>query len=86
MKRIIIIWGGVTVLLMAALTWGSFYMLDYALAPNAERQDTASRLATLYETKPGQKQLWVTRGVQHALSYKAYPEEYARRLRAFTTQ
>lgn len=55
MKRIIIILGGVTVVLMAALTWGSFYMLDYALAPNAERQDTASRLATLYEAYPETK-------------------------------
>lgn len=37
----------------------------------------------LYEAKDSLKELWVTRGVQHALSYKTYPEEYARRVQEF---
>ena len=37
----------------------------------------------LYEAKPEPKQLWVTKGSQHAVSYRDYPEEYAERLRRF---
>ena len=37
----------------------------------------------LYEAKPEPKQLWVTKGSQHAVSYRDYPEQYAARLRAF---
>lgn len=36
----------------------------------------------LYNAKPQPKQLWVTKGTQHALSYKDYRQEYAARLRA----
>ena len=37
----------------------------------------------LYDAKPEPKRIWVTRGVQHAHSFKDYPEEYARRLSDF---
>jgi len=37
----------------------------------------------LYETKPGPKRLWITKGTAHALSYRNYPEEYVQRLRSF---
>ena len=37
----------------------------------------------LYASKSTPKELWVTHGVPHALSYKTYPEEYARRIQAF---
>lgn len=37
----------------------------------------------LYEAKDSQKELWITRGVQHALSYKTYPEEYTEKVREF---
>ena len=37
----------------------------------------------LYEAKPDKKELWITKGTEHALSYKDYPEDYARRLRDF---
>ena len=40
----------------------------------------------LYAAKDSLKDLWITRGVQHALSYKNYPEEYARRIREFVEQ
>jgi len=30
----------------------------------------------LYQSKQGQKHLWITHGTEHALSYKEYPEEY----------
>ncbi len=40
----------------------------------------------LYEAKTGDKQLWVTEGTEHALSYKDYPEDYARCLRDFLDQ
>jgi len=40
-------------LMLGALTvGGSFYMLDYALAPAPERSDTARRFAWLYESYP----------------------------------
>ena len=37
----------------------------------------------LYEAKSADKQLWVSEGTEHALSYKDYPGDYARRLRDF---
>lgn len=37
----------------------------------------------LYEAKPEPKELWVTAGVDHAHSYRAYPEEYTRRVGDF---
>jgi hypothetical protein len=39
----------------------------------------------LYEAKPEPKRLWVAKGSRHALSYKDYPEEYARRLKEFVS-
>lgn len=30
----------------------------------------------LYEAHRGEKQLWITEGVEHAFSYRQYPEEY----------
>ena len=40
----------------------------------------------LYEAKPGARQLWITQGTQHALSYKDYPEDYAQHLRDFLSR
>ena len=37
----------------------------------------------LYEAKPQFKQLWITKGSQHAVSYQDHPGEYAARLRVF---
>ena len=37
----------------------------------------------LYEAKPMGKELWVTPGTEHALSYQDYTEEYLSRLRSF---
>ena len=37
----------------------------------------------LYETKQGEKELWITNGTEHALSYKDYSEEYAQRIKTF---
>lgn len=37
----------------------------------------------LYMAKPGIKELWIPRGVEHALSYKEYKEEYTRRVKSF---
>ncbi len=37
----------------------------------------------LYDAKPEPKELWVTEGVDHAHSYKMYPEEYTRRVGRF---
>lgn len=39
----------------------------------------------LYEAKPGTKALWVTKGSEHAKSYTDYPEEYAKRIKEFTS-
>ena len=35
---------------------------------------------TLYEAKPQPKELWLTPGVEHAMSYYTYPEEYAQKV------
>lgn len=37
----------------------------------------------LCEAKPGTKQLWVTRGTQHAHSLPDYPDDYLHRLKTF---
>lgn len=37
----------------------------------------------LYEAKPGEKELWIVPGAEHALSYRNRPEEYTARVRAF---
>ena len=39
----------------------------------------------LYMAKPAPKEIWIVRGgVEHAISYKAQPEEYTRRVNDFT--
>jgi len=40
----------------------------------------------LFQKKTSDKQLWITKGSQHAQSYKDYTEEYARRISAFMLQ
>jgi len=37
----------------------------------------------LYEAKPQPKELWITKGTEHALSYKNHPDEYIQRVREF---
>ena len=37
----------------------------------------------LHETHGGEKQLWLTEGVEHALSYQQYPQEYTAIVRSF---
>ena len=37
----------------------------------------------LYEAKQGEKELWITKGTEHALSYADYPEEYAQRIQTW---
>jgi len=46
------------VVAVVAIVGGSFYMLDYALSPHAERQDTASRWVRLYADYP-ETQPWI---------------------------
>ena len=50
----VVLWPVVIVLAVAAVvvTGGSFYMLDYSLAPIPARADTASRYARLYKRYP----------------------------------
>lgn len=52
MKRVLILLSILIAVFALATVGGSFYMLDYALAPDAERQDTAKRFARLYESYP----------------------------------
>ena len=40
----------------------------------------------LYEAKPEPKALWIAPGSAHALSYRAHPEEYTARVKAFVEQ
>ena len=37
----------------------------------------------LYEAKKGEKEIWITKGTEHARSYADYREEYVQRIRAF---
>ena len=37
----------------------------------------------LYEAKQGEKEIWITKGTEHARSYADYREEYTQRVRAF---
>lgn len=52
LKRILYVVAMMLVLMVVATIGGSYYMLDYALAPNPERQDTAARFERLYEEYP----------------------------------
>ena len=54
-KLIIIILATVMAVLVVATVGGSFYMLDYALAPDGERTDTAKHFRLLVETHPEAK-------------------------------
>lgn len=59
-KKKVIAWSvaGVLVVLVMIIIGGSFYMLDYSLAPDPERTDTAACFRTQYETYP-ETQPWV---------------------------
>lgn len=37
----------------------------------------------LYSAKPEPKAIWITRGVEHAVSYKTYPKEYTKKVGKF---
>ena len=37
----------------------------------------------VYEAKPEPKELWITKGVEHDMSYETYPEEYTAKIKAF---
>ena len=39
----------------------------------------------LYEAKPSDKELWITEGAQHAVSYMKHREEYIQRVRNFVS-
>lgn len=54
MRKILRLWVAGLFLLMVVVTFigGSYYMLCYSLAPNAERTDTASCFRRLYEKYP----------------------------------
>ena len=51
-KGIIIVAAIVVAVLMAATIGGSFYMIEYALAPDAERTDTAACFRELVKKYP----------------------------------
>ena len=42
-----------------------------------------SMVYRLYEAKSGKKELWITEGAEHALSYQMHKAEYISRVRAF---
>lgn len=43
----------------------------------------AGMVMPLYEAKTGRKELWITRGTEHAMSFHDYPEEYEKKVRDF---
>lgn len=40
----------------------------------------------LYKAKPGEKELWITAGSPHAMSYRDHKEDYTRRVRDFVSK
>lgn len=38
---------------------------------------------SLYKAHPGPKQLWITKGARHAVSYEMYPMEYMQKVKTF---
>ena len=52
MKRILIALAIVATVLVVATIGGSFYMIEYALAPAEERTDTAASFRLLVEKNP----------------------------------
>lgn len=58
MKKVIIISAIVLALLVAAVTGGSFYMLDFSLSADPNRGNTDSAYSVLYERVPDMRQ-WV---------------------------
>lgn len=40
----------------------------------------------LYKAKPQPKELWITKGTEHAKSYKDYPEQYTAKVKAFVSK
>ena len=42
-----------------------------------------SMLRQLYDAKPGRKEMWITKGTEHAASYLDYPQEYTERVSRF---
>lgn len=42
-----------------------------------------SMVYSLYNNKPGAKQLWIAPGSSHAMSYHDHPQEYTRRVKEF---
>lgn len=42
-----------------------------------------SMMRRLYDAKPGRKEMWITKGTEHAASYLDYPQEYTERVRRF---
>ena len=57
-KKISIVIIALFALLLLTTIGSSYYMLDYALAPNPERQDTAKRFVQLFEEYP-ETRLWL---------------------------
>lgn len=42
-----------------------------------------SMMRRLYDAKPGRKEMWITKGTEHAASYLDYPQEYTERVSRF---
>lgn len=42
-----------------------------------------SMMRQLYDAKPGRKEMWITKGTEHAASYLDYPQEYTERVSRF---
>lgn len=58
LKKILLWSAVVAAVVLIILTGGSFYMLDYSLAPDPNRRDTASYFREQFETYP-ETQTWV---------------------------
>ena len=58
MKKVILIFGAILTLIIVILVGGSFYMLDYSLAPDRNRMDRDSCLRQQFRDYPESKE-WV---------------------------
>lgn len=67
MRKPLLLLAALVVLVLAAVTGGSFYMLDYALSPNPGRTDTAQCFARLFDEYPETRPWIDSLRRQHAL-------------------
>ena len=84
MKRVLLALAVVTTLLLAAVSGGSFYMLDYSLAPDANRMDRDSCLQQQFAGYPESREWLDSLQMIHALRDTFLTTATGERMHGFT--